>query len=106
MYVADHNNHQIQIFTVEGKFLRMFGRRGEDTGDLWGAVAIDASDRVYISERGNHCISVFTTEGQYMMSFGSEGAGPGQFDIPRGLAVDHSGVVYVCDRINNSVQLF
>ncbi len=29
VYVADTFNHRIQVFTTEGKFLRMFGRRGE-----------------------------------------------------------------------------
>ncbi len=37
---------------------------------------------------------------------GQEGVGPGEFEYPRGLAVDVSGVVYVCDRDNYRVQLF
>ena len=42
----------IQVFTAEGKFLRMFGRCGEGRGELKGpiGVAIDSSGRVYISE--------------------------------------------------------
>ncbi len=35
-----------------------------------------------------------------------EGEGPGEFKDPRGLAVDVSGVVYVCDHDNNRIQLF
>ncbi len=42
-------------------------------------------------------ISVLPSEGQYLTSFGREGEGPGEFKYPRGLAVDVSGVVYVCD---------
>ncbi len=53
-----------------------------------------------------HCISVFTSEGQFLTSFGQEGRGPGEFKYPRGLAVNVSGVVYVCDRDNYRVQLF
>ena len=81
-YVADRDNHRIQVFTAEGKFLRMFGRRGEGRGELkepWG-VAIDSSGRVYVSEVGNHRVSVFTSEGQFVTSFGSAGEGPGQFN--------------------------
>ena len=69
-------------------------------------MAIDSSDRVYVSECGSHRVSVFTSEGQFVTSFGSEGEGPGQFKYPTGLAVDSSGVVYVCDSSNNRVQLF
>ena len=45
---------------------------------------------------------MFTRDGQFVTSFGADVAG---FD-PRGLAVDNSGVVYVCDFDNNSIQMF
>ncbi len=69
-------------------------------------MAIDSSDRVYVIEWENHRVSVFTLEGQFVTSFGSNGKGPGQFNHPAGLAVDSSGVVYVCDNWNDHVQLF
>ena len=100
VYVADSANHRIQVFTAEGKFLRMKGR-----GELaWpSGIAFDSSNKhVYISEILNHRISVFTRDGQFVTSFGADVAG---FD-PRGLAVDNSGVVYVCDFDNNSIQMF
>ncbi len=52
VYVADRSNHCIKVFTDDRKFLRMFGRHGEGTGELdmpYG-VAIDSSDRVYVGE--------------------------------------------------------
>ena len=39
-----------------------------------------------------------------MTSFGREGAG--EVNWPTGMAVDSSGVVYVCDHKNKRVQLF
>ena len=108
VYVADIDNYSIQVFTAEGKFLRMFGRRGQGRGELNSPyyVAVDTSGMVYVSEAGNHCVSVFTSEGQFVKLFGREGEGPGEFKFSRGLAVDNSGVVYVCDRYNNRVQVF
>ena len=41
-----------------------------------------------------------------MISFGGEGKGPGEFECPRELAVDDSGVVYVCDMENSRIQIF
>ena len=61
---------------------------------------------VYVSEWGNSRVSVFTSEGVFVTSFGSRGKGPGQFKGPRGVAVDNSGVVYVCDVLNYRVQVF
>ena len=108
VYVADTRNHRIEVFTAEGKFLRMFGRHGKGKGELGYpiGVAIDTSDMVYVSEHSNHRVSVFTFYGQFVTSFGGKGNGPGEFVGPRGLAVDDCGVVYVCDHENSRVQVF
>ena len=95
VYVADNGNNRIQVFTAEGVFLRMFGRHGQGAGELGCpvGVAIDSNDMVYVSELSNHRVSVFTSEGQFVTSFGVFQG----FQGPIGLAVDTSGVVYVCD---------
>ena len=107
VYVADSDNHRIQVFTAEGKFIRMFGRHGQgrELAEPF-YVAVDTRGMVYVSAVKNHCVSVFTTEGQFVTSFGRKGAGPGEFNFPRGLAVDNSGVVYVCDHNNSRIQAF
>ena len=108
VYVADTRNHRIQVFTAQGKFLRMFGKLDEGRGklDYSVGVAIDTSDMVYVSEHSNRSVSVFTSEGRFVASFGRKGEGPGEFKWPRGLAVDDCGVVYVCDGGNKRVQMF
>ena len=105
VYVADSANSRIQVFTAEGKFLRTFGRFGTGMGKLkWPhGIALDPSnEHVYVSKM-NSSISVFTRDGRFVTSFGEDVA---RFN-PRGLAVDNSGVVYVCDYSSNeSIQIF
>ncbi len=50
--MADRDKHRIQVFTAEGKFLKMFGRYGEGRGELKESygVAIDSSNIVHVSE--------------------------------------------------------
>jgi DNA-binding beta-propeller fold protein YncE len=104
LYVADLDNYRIQVFTHQGKFLRMFKQH---RGKLWGpiGIAIDLSDMVYISEVDNKSISVFSSRGQFVKTFGREGEEQKEF-VRRGLAVDIDRVVYVCDMDNNRVQVF
>ena len=64
------------------------------------------NDMVYVSEFNNHRVSVFTSEGQFVSSFGSPGSQQGGFDQPTGVAVDNSGVVYVCDSFNRCSKIF
>ena len=34
VYVANYNNHSIDVFTSDGKYLRRFGSRGSGDGQL------------------------------------------------------------------------
>ena len=49
---------------------------------------------------------MFTSEGQFVSSFGRLGSQQGEFVNPTGVAVDNSGVVYVCDGKNSCIMMF
>ena len=68
------------------------------------AIAVNTSGLVYVSERENNRISVFTLEGKFVKSFGKRGKEPGEFDELKGLAVDSSGALFVCDCFNDRVN--
>jgi streptogramin lyase len=49
----------------------------------------------------------FAGTGQLMTSWGEPGkTAPNHFHLPHSLVVDHEGIVYVCDRENNRIQVF
>ena len=104
VYVADRKNCRIQVFTAEGKFLRIFGEGSAELKEPTD-IAIDSKDMVYVTDDSRH-VSVFSPRGELVTSFGRLGSGKGEFNLPLGVAVDNSGVVYVCDNLNNRVQLF
>ena len=105
VYVADSGNSRIQVFTADGLFLKLFRNYKRELG--WPAeVAVDSiMGIIYVSEYQGNQISIFNNEGQFMTSFGRRG-GPVGFSHPIGLAVDTSGVLYVCDEGNNRVLVF
>ena len=99
VYVADSANHCVQVFTAKGKLLGKFGKEDKGRGELnWpiGIALHQNTNMVYVSERHNNRVSVFTSGGQFVTSFGV----PGKSFTPRGLVVDNTGVVYVCDFVN------
>jgi tripartite motif-containing protein 71 len=62
VYVADSNNHRIQVFDAAGNFLRKFGSPGTGDGQLLipFGVATDAAGRVvYVTDSFNHRIQKF-----------------------------------------------
>ncbi len=63
-----------------------------------------------ISDCNNHRLQVFGrpkgTSICHLLSLGSKGSHNGQFHGPRGLAIDSSGNILVCDSGNHRVQMF
>jgi hypothetical protein len=127
---GDSDTHVLK-FTRDGKFLLQIGRQKQhngsnDTSHLWRAakIAVDASaNEVYIADGyGNRRVIVFDADtGAYKRHWGAYGARPDDADIgaydplaPRAkqfrtvhcVAVSTDGFVYVCDRVNNRIQVF
>ncbi len=115
VYVADTNNHRIQVFSNTGEFLFMWGSFGTAPGQFQypQGLAFDATGNVYVTDYQNYRIQKFTPDGQFILQFGGPGKGDGQFGTtntsmegPYGIAVDAAGDVYVGDQGNNRVQKF
>jgi DNA-binding beta-propeller fold protein YncE len=122
---------QILKFTPEGKFLMQIGHAGPakgslDTGQLSGPsdMAFDEkANEVYVSDGyGNHRIIVFDMDtGKFKRMWGAYGkpptdlatapprvgdAPPQQFRLVHCIELSNDGLVYVCDRDNNRMQVF
>lgn len=106
VYVADRENHRVQVFDGEGRYETQWNNLHRPCG-----MFMDASPNplCYIGEIGPRMpvnrdlpnvgprISVLTAEGQLVARFGDNGTGlkPTQFIAPHGLAVDSRGDIYV-----------
>ncbi|MGQ0662130.1 MAG: hypothetical protein ACT4P2_00815 [Pseudomonadota bacterium] len=126
------NDHQVLKFTNDGKFLMQIGRAGQTGGSnhtsLLGRPAdteVDATtNEVYVADGyRNKRIVVFDADtGAYKRHWGAYGKppsdeAPGPYD-PNAPAVQQfrnpvhcvriakDGLVYVCDRVNNRIQVF
>ena len=59
-----------------------------------------------MADARNHRIQRFTRDGKFLGKFGVLGNGPGQFNMPWGVAVNATGEIYVTDWRNDRVQKF
>ena len=107
LYVCDFNNHRIQVLNSEGEFLYSFGSYGKDKGQLYAPTGVCIVDQlVYVSEACNDRISVFDKAGHFVTSFGRVGSAEGYLRWPYIIRADKDGFVYVCDYLNNRLQVF
>jgi tripartite motif-containing protein 71 len=69
-------------------------------------VAVDGAGNVYVVDANNYRVQKFDSSGSFITAWGSSGAGPGQFNLPRGLGLDAEANVYVADSANHRIQKF
>jgi len=101
VYVADTLNNRIQEFGPTGVFIRAFGSATELANPVDVAVDRQAPFDVYITDTNNHRIRKYSATGQLIATWGTQGTQPGQLILPRGLATDVAGNLYVAqpDRV-------
>jgi len=125
----DPKDHQLIKFTPDGKFLMQIGRAGQTGGSnsptLLGRPAhmeIDAAtNELYIADGyGNKRVIVLdAASGAYKRHWGAYGRAPSDEKLPlynpqspqftnpvHCVRLSNDGKVYVCDRVNNRIQVF
>jgi len=97
IFVSDGNNQRIQVFSSDGRFLRMFGSKGSGPGQLLRAHALDfgAAGRLFVADVDNSRIAVYDSSGKFLYAWGRAGKGRGLFQAPHGLGVDPEGNIVV-----------
>lgn len=112
VWLTDVALHQVYKFTHDGKLLLTLGERGVIGNDAIHFnrptdVVVAADGTIFISDGyRNTRIVKFSPKGEFISQWGSEGNGPGEFNVPHGLAMDKAGRILLADRENDRVQLF
>jgi DNA-binding beta-propeller fold protein YncE len=112
VYVADRNNNRIQIFSLDGKFVKeVFIARDTSTsnGTVYSiAFSVDAAQRfLYVADAGNGRVRILNRQSMEVVgSIGRWGRQPGQFMVPHDIAVDSKGNLYVGEIREGNIQKF
>ena len=100
IFVADLNNHKVEIFSETGEFLYQLGVR--QLFVPWGIAT--HGDSVYVSCLGDHTVSKFSlSEMCLVRRIGGEGSNNGQFSDPCQLTTDLIGRVFIADTGNDRI---
>ena len=132
IYIADRDAHVVLKYSPEEDLLLTLGTRDRpsDTGyslelgrrtgwvhpveraagpfNLPTGIAVTERGDIFVSDGYGNCrVHKFDARGQLLKSWGTPGkAGPGEFHMVHGIALDAAGRVLVCDRRNGRLQVF
>jgi hypothetical protein len=124
VHVVDEGNEVVYVCSTDGQVRQTIGTPGvaSDTGydgSLASIVrggppfnrptnlAVAPTGDLYVTDGyGNARVHRFAPDGTLIQSWGEPGAGPGQFNLPHGIAITADGLVLVADRENDRVQHF
>ena len=108
LLVCDDRNGRVQLFDLEGRFLRLLGTTSSRKGVLCSpiSVACDRHGRYIVTEFGSHTITFMSPEGEVLNCVRNLGFDHGQLVHPRGVACDSLGYIYVADHDNGRVVRF
>ena len=109
VYVGDRQNHRIQVFTYEGKFI-------EEWPDIFDPVEIwvDESHAVWVLDASLNRVSKYNREGVLEYHWGAyaqagtmgRGTWPGGLSLPHQLDVDQEGNLYIASYSGGWVDKF
>ena len=112
----DGKGQQVIEFSPDGKVLMRLGKAGiagdgPDTFNQPDGVVIGANGDIFVADghtagTGNARIVKFSKDGKFIKQWGEHGSGPGQFEVPHGIAMDSKGRIFVADRGNKRIQIF
>ena len=77
IYIADENNHRVQVFSYNGDYLFMFSEKMSEPRGI-----CVFQNTVFVTQYSGHCVNMYELEGKLMKSVGSNGNGEAQFNHP------------------------
>ena len=103
--VTEYDNNRVQVMSKEGEALFTIGDSGPEKLSTPYS-CIPYKNIFLVTERDNHVIKAFDASNTFLYKFGEKGNQDGQFNSPRGMCLDGSKNLLVCDSDNNRVQRF
>ncbi len=97
LLVSDTGGFVVQVYDLEGKFLRTIGQQGVGYGAFARpkGVAVDRAGLAYVVDASTYVVQIFDPEGRLLLFFGQPGASTqGELALPAGVEIDYENTGY------------
>lgn len=100
LFVADHHNHRVVVFSLSGEPIATFGTRGVAPGQLISPFGVALA--------GESLLAISETEGRRVQLLSRRGEPHALLALPGklwGLSLRNDGAIFVCDGQNHCVHI-
>ena len=101
LHIADRNNARIQVFDVDGRFVRLSKHEGTPCG-----LCVGPDGLVYMAHGHTGLVKQLDWDGNVLGETGGQGKTPGRFGEAHYIAVSARGEIFVTDTLNWRVQKY
>ena len=102
IFVANHSNNRIEIFSETGEYLNQLG-----DGQLSTPYGIAIHGNSLFVSSVSHSLSKYSlTDFSLVKRIGKRGSNNGEFDYPLQVTTDPKGDVFIADSVNNRICVF
>ena len=113
LFVADQGNFRIQVFDLEGAFLRAYGTAVEAFSMEWQgrfakaqSLAVDSAGNLHALDSHLNKIQILSADtGAYISSYGSFGLSRGKLNVPLDILLTPGGEAVVTNAGNRRVEI-
>ena len=113
LYVADQGHASVQVFDLQGNFLRAYGSAVEEFSSDWEgkfvriqSLAVDRHGRLHAADCYMNNIQILDADtGEYLGSYGNFGSNPGELNIPLDIFINLSGQVLTANSGNKRIEV-
>lgn len=107
IYVTDFGAFKVEVFDMEGQFIRTIGSYGRALGQFVRpkGLAIDKNDILYVVDAGFENVQMFDLQGRLLMFFGGPYEGPGGMWLPAQVHLDYENLEYFERFVNPAFKL-
>jgi len=108
LVIADTRNRRMQIYDIDGNFLRGWPLAETPTTQSDGPsdVAVASNGDFYVVDPGTRHVQRYSAAGVFLNSWGQEGSNPEDFLSPIAIDLDAQDNVYVSDPSNAAIKIF
>ncbi len=91
VYASDVGADRIQVYDIDGKYVRTVGKYGDNAGEFSRpkGIAVDRENRLYAVDAAAQVVQMFDAKGQLLMWFGDPRSSKVGLQLPAKVAVDY-----------------